>query len=326
MSWLVTGAAGFIGYHTAKALLERGEQVVGVDILNDYYDPQLKLDRLERLEEYPAFRFRKVDLVDLEGLQGAIEGRGVRKVVHLAAQAGVRHSIENPHAYAQSNLVGHLNILELCRHLEGFEHLSYASSSSVYGGNTQMPFSEADPVDTPISLYAATKKADELMSQAYAHLYRMPITGFRFFTVYGPWGRPDMAMWLFADAIRDWRPIKVFNHGNMLRDFTFVDDIVAGVLAASDSPTADDGENAPHRVYNIGNNKPEKLMDMIGLVEKFMGKKAELDMLPMQPGDVPATYADISAINADHGFEPTTSLEQGVEKFITWYKRYHGIN
>jgi UDP-glucuronate 4-epimerase len=326
LSWLVTGAAGFIGYHTAKALLERGEQVVGIDILNDYYDPQLKLDRLERLEEYPAFRFQQVDLVDLEGLQDAIEGRGVRKVIHLAAQAGVRHSIENPHAYAQSNLVGHLNILELCRHLEGFEHLSYASSSSVYGGNTKMPFSEADPVDTPISLYAVTKKADELMSQAYAHLYRMPLTGFRFFTVYGPWGRPDMAMWLFADAIREGRPIKVFNHGNMLRDFTYVDDIVAGVLAASDSPPADDGENAPHRVYNIGNNKPEKLMDMIGLVEKFMGKKAELEMLPMQPGDVPATYADISAINADHGFAPTTSLEQGVEKFITWYKRYHGIN
>jgi UDP-glucuronate 4-epimerase len=329
MVWLITGAAGFIGFHASRFLLQRGEAVIGVDNLNDYYDPQLKRDRLAALNALnteAGFEFAEVDLADLDGLRRVVAGKGVRKVIHLAAQAGVRHSIENPHAYAQSNLVGHLNILELCRHLDGLEHLSYASSSSVYGGNTKLPFSETDAVDQPVSLYAATKKADELMSQAYAHLYRMPTTGFRFFTVYGPWGRPDMAMWLFADAIHEGRPITVFNNGDMQRDFTFIDDIIAGLIAASDSPPIDDGENAPHRIYNIGNNKPERLMDMVVLLEKAMGKAAIIEKAPMQPGDMLATYADISAISRDHGFAPTTSLEDSVAAFVGWFKDYKKIN
>jgi len=326
MVWLVTGAAGFIGFHTARALLQRGDRVIGVDNLNDYYDPQLKHDRLAILSAEANFEFAELDLADLDGLQRVVAGKGVRKVIHLAAQAGVRHSIENPHAYAQSNLVGHLNVLELCRHLDGLEHLSYASSSSVYGGNTKLPFSETDAVDQPISLYAATKKSDELMSQAYAHLYRMPTTGFRFFTVYGPWGRPDMAMWLFAEAIHAGKPITVFNNGDMQRDFTFIDDIVAGLIAASDSPPLDDGEAAPHRIYNIGNNKPERLMDMVAQLEAAMGKAAVIEMAPMQAGDVAATYADISAISRDHGFVPSTSLQDGVAAFVDWFKRYKKIN
>jgi len=326
MVWLVTGAAGFIGFHTARALLQRGDRVIGVDNLNDYYDPQLKHDRLAILSAEANFEFAELDLADLDGLQRVVAGKGVRKVIHLAAQAGVRHSIENPHAYAQSNLVGHLNVLELCRHLDGLEHLSYASSSSVYGGNTKLPFSETDAVDQPISLYAATKKSDELMSQAYAHLYRMPTTGFRFFTVYGPWGRPDMAMWLFAEAIHAGKPITVFNNGDMQRDLTFIDDSVAGLIAASDSPPLDDGEAAPHRIYNIGNNKPERLMDMVAQLEAAMGKAAVIEMAPMQAGDVAATYADISAISRDHGFVPSTSLQDGVAAFVDWFKRYKKIN
>jgi UDP-glucuronate 4-epimerase len=326
MTYLVTGAAGFIGFHTARTLVARGEKVVGIDNLNDYYDVKLKQDRLALLQAESGFSFHKVDLSDMGALQEALSGAPITKAIHLAAQAGVRYSIENPHAYVQSNLVGHLNILEFCRHLDGFEHLAYASSSSVYGGNTKRPFSETDRVDTPISLYAATKKADELMSQTYAHLYRMPQTGLRFFTVYGPWGRPDMAMWLFADAILNGRPIKVFNHGDMQRDFTYIDDIVAGILAVIDGSPSADTANAPHRVYNIGNNHPEPLLKMISLLEDAIGRKAEKQMEPMQPGDVAATYADIDAISRDHGFKPSVPLEEGIERFVAWYKHYNGVN
>ena len=326
MSWLVTGAAGFIGFHASLHLLARGERVVGLDNLNDYYDPKLKRDRLALLQREAGFKFAQVDLQDLEGMTAAIDGESVTNVIHLAAQAGVRYSIENPHAYAQSNLVGHLNILELCRNIEGLKHLSYASSSSVYGGNTKVPFSEADPVDRPISLYAATKKADELMSQSYAHLYRIPMTGFRFFTVYGPWGRPDMAMFLFADAIREGRPIKVFNGGDLQRDFTYIDDIITGLMAASYSPPIDNGDDVPHRIYNLGNNKPEPLMRMVELIETAMGSKAVIEKVPMQPGDVATTFADISTIARDHGYAPTTDLDEGIPSFISWYKQYCQIN
>jgi UDP-glucuronate 4-epimerase len=326
MAYLVTGTAGFIGFHTATALLECGEKVIGIDNLNTYYDVKLKQDRLALLQAASGFSFHKVDLADMTALQDTLAGEPISKVIHLAAQAGVRYSIENPHAYVQSNLVGHLNILEFCRHLESFEHLAYASSSSVYGGNTKLPFSESDRVDSPISLYAATKKADELMNQTYAHLYRMPQTGLRFFTVYGPWGRPDMAMWLFADAILQGRPIKVFNHGDMQRDFTYVDDIVAGITAIIDGSPKDDATGAPHRVYNIGNNNPEPLLKMIALLEEAIGQKAIKQLEPMQPGDVAATYADIEAIGKDHGFTPSVPLEDGIGRFVSWYKRYHGIN
>lgn len=326
MTVMVTGAAGFIGFHTAKTLLERGETVVGIDNLNDYYDVKLKKARLSQLKAEKRFTFHEVDLADFTSLTEALSAARISRVIHLAAQAGVRYSIDNPHAYARSNLIGHLNVLEFCRHHDGCKHLVYASSSSVYGGNTKLPFSETDRVDQPISLYAATKKADELISQTYAHLYRLPQTGLRFFTVYGPWGRPDMAMWLFADAIVAGNPIKVFNHGDMERDFTYVDDIVAGVLAVTDAPPADSGEAAPHRIYNIGNNHPEPLLKMIDLLEAALGRKATRQMEPMQPGDVRATYADIEAISRDHRFSPTVPLEEGVERFVNWYKRYHGLN
>ncbi|MGI9484141.1 MAG: NAD-dependent epimerase/dehydratase family protein [Hyphomicrobiales bacterium] len=326
MSVLVTGVAGFIGFHTAKALLERGDEVIGIDNLNDYYDMNLKMARLSQLENEKGFSFHKADLADFDGLNAALSSSKISKVIHLAAQAGVRHSIENPHTYATSNLIGHLNALEFCRHHEPCKHLVYASSSSVYGGNTKLPFSESDRVDQPISLYAATKKADELMSQSYAHLYRLPQTGLRFFTVYGPWGRPDMAMWLFADAIVTGKPIRVFNHGDMERDFTYIDDIVAGVLAVCDAPPDETGDAAPHRIYNIGNNRPEPLLRMIDLLETALGRKAIRQMEPMQPGDVRATYADIDAISTDHGFSPAVPLEEGIERFVTWYKHYHGLN
>ena len=333
MTVLVTGAAGFIGYHVSAALLARGETVLGVDDLNPYYDVALKQARLARLEASTGFTFRRLDIAERGALAGACTGAGVDRVVHLAAQAGVRHSLTHPFDYERANVAGHLEVLELCRALDGLIHLVYASSSSVYGGNLKLPFSESDPVDTPVSLYAATKKADELMSHAYSHLYRLPQTGLRFFTVYGPWGRPDMAAWLFTEAILAGRPITVFNDGDMRRDFTYIDDVVAGVLAALDKPPmddggdggGDDGGDAPHRLYNIGNNRAEELMRFIALLEEAIGKTAEIEFAPMQPGDVKQTYADIGAIQRDLGFAPTTPIEEGVPKFVAWYREYRGV-
>jgi len=332
MAIVVTGAAGFIGFNVSRLLLERGEEVIGIDNLNDYYSVDLKKDRLAEIADNPAFTFLKLDFSDFEALTAALEPHDVKKVIHLGAQAGVRYSLTNPFAYAKSNLIGHLNIMEYCRHAKGFEHLVYASSSSVYGGNKNMPFSVDDRVDNPVSLYAATKKSDELMSQSYAHLYRMPQTGLRFFTVYGPWGRPDMAMWIFAKKILAGEPIPVFNHGDMLRDFTFIEDIIDGIVRCLDHPPQDDGtmhtigSDAPHRVYNIGNNHTVKLLDMIHVLEDALGQKAEMEMLPIQPGDVRETAADISAIQNDLGFQPKTRIEDGIPKFIHWYKQYHQIN
>jgi len=328
MTVFVTGAAGFIGFHTSRALLARGEQVVGIDNLNDYYPPELKHGRLERLANEKGFTFVEADIADMEALKAAAAGRKISRIIHLAAQAGVRYSLENPAAYAQSNLVGHLNMLELARHADGLEHMCYASSSSVYGGRTDVPFLETDRTDTPVSLYAATKRADELMSHAYAHLYKIPLTGLRFFTVYGPWGRPDMAYWLFTDRILAGKPIKVFNNGDMLRDFTYVDDIVDGVVKiAMTGPVAgrQSPPDVPHAIYNIGNNHPERLDDFIAVLEKLTGKKAIRENLPMQPGDVPATYADITAIRTDYGFEPTTDLASGLSLFVAWFRQYYGV-
>lgn len=321
MTTLVTGAAGFIGYHVCQTLLARGEEVVGVDNVNDYYLVSLKEDRLRQLVEQPGFTFHRVNIADREALSAALADTRLDGVIHLAAQAGVRYSLENPFAYVEANLVGHVAILELCRHRDELRHLVYASSSSVYGGNTKLPFSEDDRVDAPVSLYAATKKADELLSHSYADLYGLPQTGLRFFTVYGPWGRPDMAMWLFTEAILAERPIKVFNHGDMQRDFTFIDDIVSGILAAYDRAPSGD---TPHRVYNIGNNQPEELLHMIELLEQCLGKTAERELLPMQTGDVKATYADLTAIGRDLGYRPTTPIDVGVPRFVEWYLDYHG--
>jgi UDP-glucuronate 4-epimerase len=332
MRVLITGAAGFIGSTLAHRLMARGDEVIGIDNLNDYYQVSLKQDRLARLEAEGGerFAFRKVDFADMAALEAALAGERFDRIVHLGAQAGVRYSIENPHAYVQANLVGHLNLLEIGRHRQ-VEHLVYASSSSVYGGNTKLPFSVDDRVDHPLSLYAATKKADELMSETYAHLYRLPLTGLRFFTVYGPWGRPDMMMWIFTRKILAGEPIPVFNHGDMYRDFTFVEDIVSGVVACLDNPPPDDGEpkaggsTKPHRLYNIGNHRSEHLMKVIGILEQECGRKAEMEMLPMQDGDVKATYADIDAIQRDLGYQPTTTIETGVPAFVRWYKDYHGL-
>jgi UDP-glucuronate 4-epimerase len=330
MPILVTGAAGFIGYHTSLRLLARGETVIGLDIVNDYYDPKLKRDRLAELARHPGFRFLEADFADYSALTAALGETEFDGIVHLGAQAGVRYSIENPHAYVQSNLVGHLNLLEVARHRR-VRHLVYASSSSVYGGNEQLPFRVEDRVDHPLSLYAATKKADELMSETYAHLYRLPLTGLRFFTVYGPWGRPDMAMWLFTKAIFAGEPIDVFGEGNMRRDFTYIDDIVTGVVACLDNPPPDDGaekaggSRGPHRLYNIGNHRSEELTRMIDLLEAACGRKAERRLLSMQPGDVRDTYADISAIQRDLGFEPKTTIDEGVPRFVDWYRGYHGV-
>jgi len=332
MAIVVTGAAGFIGFNVTRLLLERGEEVIGIDNINDYYDINLKNARLAQIENNPAFTFLKLDFSDYDALTAALEPYNVKKVIHLGAQAGVRYSLTNPFVYAQSNLIGHLNIMEYCRHKPGFEHLVYASSSSVYGGNKNMPFSVDDRVDNPVSLYAATKKSDELMSQSYGHLYRMPQTGLRFFTVYGPWGRPDMAMWIFTKKILAGEPIPVFNHGDMLRDFTYIDDIIDGIVKCLDNPPKDDGSlhtigsNAPHRVYNIGNNNTVKLLDMITVLEEALGQKAEMELLPIQPGDVKETAADITAIQNDLGFEPRTKIEEGIPKFVHWYKQYHQIN
>ena len=332
MTVLVTGSAGFIGYHTALALLERGERVLGIDNLNSYYSLKLKRDRIANIvRRFPGtFRFAEADFADKTSLSGALDSAGVDRIVHLGAQAGVRYSIENPSAYIESNLVGHLNVMEWARRSETCKHLVYASSSSVYGSNRKLPFAVEDRVDHPISLYAATKKADELMSETYAHLYRLPQTGLRFFTVYGPWGRPDMALWLFTDAILCGRPIDVFGEGNMRRDFTYVDDIVTGVIACLDNPPPDDGEPkaggsvAPHRVYNIGNHRSEELTRMIDVIEAAVGRPAVRNLKPMQPGDVRDTYADISAIQRDLGFQPRTSIDEGIPRFVHWFRAYHG--
>jgi UDP-glucuronate 4-epimerase len=329
---LVTGVAGFIGMHAADALLSRGDRVLGIDILNDYYDPRLKYTRLERLSERHgrSFHFERVDFADRHDLDAVLSAHRFDRILHLGAQAGVRYSIDNPHAYVQSNLVGHLNLLEIAR-ARRVEHLVYASSSSVYGGNRTFPFRVEDRVERPLSLYAATKKADELMSESYAHLYRLPQTGLRFFTVYGPWGRPDMVMWIFTRAILAGEPIALFNHGEMERDFTFIDDIAAGVIAALDRVPADDGNRkpggsqAPHATYNLGNSRPEPLMKVIAIIEQACGRKATLDMQPMQPGDVPRTFADIAETERDLGWRPTTPVETGFPQFVRWFRDYHRL-
>jgi len=329
---LVTGTAGFIGFHLAKVLLDRGDEVVGLDNLNDYYDVSLKKARLAQLDGRPNFRFVKLDLADRDGMAALFKTEKFDRVVNLAAQAGVRYSLKNPHAYVDSNLVGFVNILEGCRHNE-VQHLVYASSSSVYGANTRMPFSIHHNVDHPVSLYAASKKANELMAHTYAHLYRLPVTGLRFFTVYGPWGRPDMALFLFTKAILEGRPIDVFNYGKMRRDFTYIDDIVEGVMRTLDNTARPNPQwngdqpdpgtsNAPYRLYNIGNNNPVELMHLIETLEKALGRTAEKNLLPIQPGDVPATYADVDDLTRDVGFKPSTSIEEGVGRFVAWYRGY----
>ena len=332
MKVLVTGAAGFIGMHVSQLLLARGDQVVGLDNLNDYYDPALKHDRLARLSPKPGFDFVKLDVADRAGMAALFAVNKFDRVVHLAAQAGVRYSIENPHAYIDSNLVGFTNVLEGCRH-NGVKHLAYASSSSVYGGNTLMPFSERHNVDHPVSLYAATKKANELMAHTYSHLYQLPTTGLRFFTVYGPWGRPDMALFLFTKAILEGRPIDVFNHGEMVRDFTYIDDIAEGVVKVLDSAaTPLDGynsqrgspahSNAPYRIFNIGNQAPMQLMDFIVAIEKSVGRPALKNFMPMQNGDVPATHADVELLADWTNFRPATPVPEGVANFVSWYRDY----
>jgi len=332
MAVLVTGTAGFIGAATSRALLERGDEVVGIDNLNDYYDPGLKQARLSQLQRQfdNRFRFERLDFSDAEALTAFTDTIEIDGIVHLGAQAGVRYSLENPQAYVQSNLVGHCNMLELARRRQP-RHMVYASSSSVYGSNKALPFRVEDRVDHPLSLYAATKKADELLSESYSSLYRLPLTGLRFFTVYGPWGRPDMAMWIFVKALYAGDPLPLFNRGEMRRDFTYIDDIVRGVIACLDGPPSNDGEvkaggsNSPHAIYNIGNHRSEDLMRVVDILEQETGRKALLDPMPMQVGDVRETFADISAIERDHGFAPLTSIDEGVPRFVAWYKDYHGI-
>ena len=333
MKILVTGAAGFIGSYAALRLLARGDEVVGLDNLNDYYDVNLKEARLARLEGKAGFRLMRGDVADTQAVLDLFARERFDGVIHLAAQAGVRYSLANPHAYVSANLAGFVNILEGCRHQQ-VRHLVYASSSSVYGGNTRLPFSEHDAVDHPVSLYAATKKSNELMAHTYSHLFGMPTTGLRFFPVYGPWGRPDMALFLFTKAILEGRPIDVFNNGEMMRDFTFVDDIVEGVIRVLDRPAAPAADfnpdqpdpatsNAPYRVFNIGNNQPVKLMAYIEALEKALGRVAEKRMLPMQPGDVPATFADTTLLDEWVGFKPATPVEDGVARFVAWYRGYY---
>ncbi len=335
MKVLITGAAGFIGMHVAQILLARGDEVVGIDNLNDYYDVNLKKARLARLAKYPGFKHVLLDIADRPGMAALFEKEKPQRVLNLAAQAGVRYSLENPHAYVDSNVVGFVNVLEGCRH-NGVEHLVYASSSSVYGGNTKMPFSEHDNIDHPVSLYAATKKANELMAHTYSHLFNLPTTGLRYFTVYGPWGRPDMALFLFARAILEDRPIDVFNHGKMRRDFTYIDDIAEGTVRVIDRPatanpsfvadTPDPGTSwAPYRVFNIGNHDPVGLMDYIGALEKALGKEAKKNFLPLQAGDVPASFADTDELRAHTGFAPATPVEEGVRRFVSWYREYFGV-
>ncbi|MCG8337459.1 MAG: NAD-dependent epimerase [Proteobacteria bacterium] len=329
---LITGAAGFIGFHLSMQLLERGDQVVGIDNLNDYYDVNLKKDRLKLLQEYEDFEFVKGDISDRSGIEELFKNGNFDKVVNLAAQAGVRYSLKNPHAYVDSNIVGFVNLLEGCRY-NNVKHFVFASSSSVYGANTKMPFSVHDNVDHPVSLYAASKKSNELMAHSYSHLYNLPCTGLRFFTVYGPWGRPDMALFLFASAIMEDRPIDVFNYGKMQRDFTYIDDIVEGVIRVLDNTATPNPSwsgdipdsatsYAPYRLYNIGNNNPIELMDFINTIEDALGKKAKMNLLPMQAGDVPATFANVDGLSRDIDFLPSTSIKQGVINFIAWYKEY----
>ena len=334
-TWLVTGAAGFIGMHTSLRLLERGDKVIGLDNLNDYYDVSLKQARLARLQERANFSFHKLDVADREGIATLFATEKPQRVIHLAAQAGVRYSITNPHAYVDSNLQGFVNILEGCRH-NAVQHLVFASSSSVYGGNTVMPFSEHHNVDHPISLYAATKKANELMAHTYSHLFKVPTTGLRFFTVYGPWGRPDMALFLFTKAILSGQPIDVFNNGDMVRDFTYIDDIVEGVIRVADKPATPNPafdashsdaatSSAPYRVFNIGNNQPTPLMDYITALESALGRTAQKNYLPMQPGDVPATAANTDELKAWVGFKPNTAVSDGVARFADWYSNFYKI-
>jgi len=334
-TYLVTGAAGFIGMHTGLRLLARGDQVVGVDNLNDYYDVTLKEARLARLTSHPNFTFHKLDVAARQGMADLFARVKPQRVIHLAAQAGVRYSLTNPHAYIDANVQGFTNILEACRS-NGVEHLVYASSSSVYGGNTKLPFSEHDNIDHPVSLYAATKKANELMAHTYSHLFRLSTTGLRFFTVYGPWGRPDMALFLFTKAILEGKPIDVFNHGKMVRDFTYIDDIVEGVIRVIDKPAEPNplfdpakpdpaSSNAPYRVFNIGNNQPTPLMDYISALETALGQTAEKNYLPMQPGDVPATAANTDELNAWVGFKPNMPVPEGVARFVGWYRNYHKV-
>ena len=334
MKVLVTGAAGFIGMHTCERLLARGDQVFGLDNLNDYYDPKLKRDRLAQLARHSKFQFEQIDISDSAALDAAFSRERAQRVIHLAAQAGVRYSLTNPQAYAKCNLTGFVNVLEACRH-NNIEHLVYASSSSVYGGNTKMPFSETDSVDRPVSLYAATKKANELMAHTYSHLYRLPTTGLRFFTVYGPWGRPDMAYFSFTKAILDGQTINVFNHGQMSRDFTYIDDITAGVVrvldrvpgfepASAEAAGTPVDHGAPSKLFNIGNSMPVPLLEFISTLERCLGQKAELRFLPMQDGDVPATYADVDALARWIQFRPTMPIGAGLERFAAWYRAYYG--
>ena len=334
MRVLVTGAAGFIGFHTAKALLERGDEVIGIDNVNDYYDVSLKEARLNVLDGLPGFSFLRSDIADRSVMNDLFERHKPQRIVHLAAQAGVRYADTNPYSYVESNLAGFLNILEACR-LNGIEHLVYASSSSVYGANTKLPFSVDDGVNHPVSLYAATKKSNELMAHAYAHLYRFPVSGLRFFTVYGPWGRPDMALFRFTKAILAGKPIDVYNQGRHARDFTYIDDIVTGVCRVLDKPAEPNADwssdrpdpgssSAPYRLYNIGNNQTVQLIDLIATLEATLGRTAEKNMLPLQPGDVVATYANVDALSAEFGFKPSTPIGEGVRRFVDWYRTYYG--
>ncbi len=327
MSIFITGAAGFIGYHTCRALLMRGCSVVGLDNLNNYYDVKLKMARLSQLTKYDDFTFIRGDICDNDLLLRKLKNLNqISGVLHLAAQAGVRYSLLNPKTYVETNVVGQINILELCRQMDNLEHLVYASSSSVYGNSDQVPFSEKHSVDRPVSLYAATKKADELMGYSYAHLFGIPMTGLRFFTVYGPWGRPDMAAFIFAKAIFEGKPIKIFNNGKMRRDFTYVDDVVKGVLSVLDRPPVSDGRDPPHRIYNIGNNRSEPLLRFVEVLEKAIGRPAQRELAPMQAGDVKETCADIEAIHADHGFKPTISIDEGIPRFVAWFQEYYGVS
>src|SRR4030088_1806660 len=332
---LITGAAGLIGFHVAQRLLSNGRRVVGLDVRNNYYDPKLKEARVEILKRHPDFTFVKLDLTDRAATKSLFAQHRFPAVIHLAAQAGVRYSLEHPHAYTDANVEGFVNVLEGCRHNE-CKHLLFASSSSVYGANTKLPFSVQDNVDHPISLYAASKKANELMAHAYSHLYRIPATGLRFFTVYGPWGRPDMAMFVFAKAIIGGKPIKLFNNGNMRRDFTYIDDVVEAIVRLIDRPPQGNAtwssdkpdpatSAAPWKIYNIGNNRPEELMHVVAVLEKEFGKPAVRELLPMQPGDVEATYADVSDLERDIGFRPSTAIEDGIARFAQWYREYHRI-
>ena len=324
MRYLVTGAAGFIGFHTCRALLDRGESVIGIDNVNSYYDPKLKEARLQVLREKKSFEFERLDIADRDGIH-ALAGKhdDITHIIHLAAQAGVRYSLENPYAYTHSNIEGHLVMLEMARNLKHCAHFVYASSSSVYGANEKLPFSVEDRVDNPVSLYAATKKANELMAHTYSHLFKIPTTGLRFFTVYGPWGRPDMSAFLFVKAAFEGRPIHIFNHGDMRRDFTYVDDIVKGVLAVTDKPPSSVG--APYRIYNIGNHRSESLLRFIEVIEKAVGRQIEKVMEPMQAGDVKETFADVEAIRTDFGFQPKTPIEEGIPKFVSWYRDFYQV-